>query len=277
MRKNQHILFIISLLVLLLFQFFSTFSFKTDDFLTVTFLNVGQGDSILIEVPNGVQTLIDAGSGQKVLQELAKEINPFDRSIDLVIATHPDLDHIGGFPEVLKRFSVGSFLTSSSTKETETSEAIEELIQVEFINNGDRIILDSERNIYIDVLFPYDEYTTSDANDRSLVMRLTYGEIEFLFTGDASEKIEEYLVQNFKKYLPADVLKAGHHGSKTSTREDFVSAVSPKYVVISAGQDNKYGHPHKEVLDTLEKFDLDILYTKNGPVSFKTNGKTLSY
>lgn len=265
----------LSLIFLCLIQIYVLHILKPPDKLEVDFFNVGQGDAIFIQAPNGVQVLIDAGPDLSVLQELAKVMNPFDRSIDLLIATHPDLDHVGGFPEVLGRFEAGVFVTASSTKVTAVTEEIEKLIPVLLVNAGDRILLDSVRDIYIDILFPYDEYTTSDANDRSVVTRVVYGEIDFVLTGDASQKVEKYLLENYPKYLEAEVLKAGHHGSKTSSAEEFIKTVSPSYVVISAGEGNKYGHPSDETLETLEKFDLEILETKNGAVHFETDGKVL--
>lgn len=249
----------------------------SDGELVVAFLNVGQGDAVYIEAPNRVQVLIDSGPNSAVLKEVSSLVPFHDRTIDILIATHPDLDHIGGMPEILKRYEVGRYIFATSTKTTDATETVERLLEVEGAEiihprRGDRIILDPKENIYIDILFPDYLHTSSDANDQSVITRLVYGETEFLLTGDASKEVEEYLLE-FEDDIQADVLKAGHHGSKTSSAEEFVRAVDPQYVVVSAGVDNRYGHPHKEVIDLFTTLGVEVESTKEGMVVFRSNGE----
>lgn len=250
-------------------------SSEQSDYLSVTFLNVGQGDAIFIEAPNGVQVLIDGGPDSSVLRELHKVMSFFDKEIDLVIVTHPDADHIAGIPEVLKRFKVDQYITATSSKETAITKVIDDLAVIDFVKEGDIILLDPLNNIYLEVLSPRNDIVASNANDQSVIVRLVFNEIQFMLTGDASKSVENNLVQKYSDNLEAEVLKAGHHGSKTSTDENFLSQVAPKYAVVSAGENNKYGHPNEEVISLLKENQIQILETKNGAIRFQTDGKEL--
>lgn len=263
-----------TLFCLIVYAGFVTFS--DSDVLQVTFLSVGQGDAIFIETPNKVQVLIDTGPDETVLRALGQEMHFYDHAIDIVITTHPDLDHIGGTPEILKRFAVTKYITSSTTKENAVTDAIATHVDRIILKSGDRIMLDPERNIYMDILFPDGIYQTSESNDQSLVTRLVYGDTSFLFTGDASKSVEKYLIDYFHDYVDVDVLKAGHHGSRTSSSQEFLEKTSPSFVVISAGEGNRYGHPHDEVIDRIKTVADQILYTANGPVTFYSDGTHIS-
>lgn len=247
--------------------------------LTVAFLDVGQGDAILIETPHGSQMLIDGGPNKKVLSELGGVMPFYDRSIDVVLATHPDADHIGGLPYVFRRFRVDAYINNGSTHDTATfrtleSEAEKENANIIEAHKGQRIWLDT--NIYADVLSPEINASVSDNNDASIVLKLVYGDTEVMLTGDASEKIENYLVRNYGSSLQSDILKAGHHGSKTATSKDFLESVKPSLVVISAGENNRYGHPHQEVIDLLTKLGIEIKNTAtDGRVVFKSDGESI--
>ena len=248
--------------------------------LMVAFLDVGQGDAILIETSTGRQILIDGGPNKKVLQELSKIMPFYDRSIDVVIVTHPDGDHIGGLPEVLKRYNVDLVIESGVESDTAVSKAFENLIEEKNIKKvlarrGMRLVLGN--NAYMLVLFPIGDVAGWDTNDASIVAKLVYGKTSYLFTGDSPQKIENYLVFVEKENLDVDVLKAGHHGSKTSSSESFVGYASPEYAIISAGKNNRYGHPHKEVLDILGKFGAKILRTdESGTIKIKSDGENLA-
>jgi|AntRauTorcE11897_2_1112592.scaffolds.fasta_scaffold20448_2 beta-lactamase superfamily II metal-dependent hydrolase len=251
-------------------------------FLKVIFLDVGQGDSIFIETPNGFQTIIDTGPNSIVVRSLSNFISFYDRKINLLITTHSDSDHVGGAVEILKRFKIQNFGKNSIIDNDSLNTEIQNIInekQVDeyFLKSGDKIILDALENIYLEVLWPPQDHNEKDNNDNSLVLRLVYIDIKFILTGDASTKIEEKLLQN---NLKSDVLKAGHHGSRTSTSENFLSAVNPEFVIISAGRDNRFGHPHQEVLDNIENFShqqknnkIKILETfVLGSIYFQSNG-----
>lgn len=258
--------------------------FQIDDQkeLRVTFLDVGQGDAILIEAPNGNQILIDTGPNKKVLESLGKILPIYDKSIDGILLTHPDLDHIGGTVPVFDIFEIDYLFTASSSKKTDVTEAIDNLREPERVElwRGDKIILDTVSDVYLEILFPDKEFVKNieDANDRSIVTKLVYGETCFIFTGDASKMIELFIVSKYgsNDYLKCELLKAGHHGSDTSTAEEFVGFVSPKYGIISTGKDNKFGHPHQEVLDVFHKFNVEVLNTaEEGNIGFYSDGENL--
>ncbi|MDP3996171.1 MAG: MBL fold metallo-hydrolase [bacterium] len=247
--------------------------------LTVSFLNVGQGDAVFIQAPNGRQALVDAGGTGAVLRELGGVLPFYDRSIDVVIATHPDTDHIGGFPEVFRRFNIGLILESGVGAETGVYETYNELAEKEAprltARRGMKIVLDKET--YLTVLFPDRDLSSGgSANDASVITRLTHGETSFLLTGDASKAIEDYVTALSPQSVDVDVLKAGHHGSRTSSSETFVGFASPLFAVISAGENNRYGHPHDEVVSIFEKFGIPILGTYDkGRITFTSDGNKI--
>lgn len=244
--------------------------------LTVAFLDVGQGDSVLVETSTGQQILIDGGPNKKVLQELSKIMPFYDRSIDVVIATHPDGDHIGGLPDVLNRYNVDLVIEPGVESDTAVSKTFERLIEEKNIKKvlarrGMKLVLSD--NAYLLILFPIGDVSKWDSNDASIVAKLVHGKTSFLFTGDSPQKIENYLVSVDKENLDVDVLKIGHHGSKTSSSESFIGYTSPEYAVISVGTENKYGHPNKETLDILNRFEIQILRTDLlGSIIMKSDG-----
>ncbi len=251
--------------------------------LRVTFLDVGQGDAILIEAPNGNRVLIDGGTPSgKTLSELGSVLPFYDRSLDAVIATHPDQDHIGGLPEVLKRYSVSALFEPdlySGNGSYEEMERMGEKDGAQKIVARAGTVVHLDKNATLEILYPEKKLPpASDTNASSVVAKLTFGKISFLFTGDLPQEQENYLVEKYGAELDSDVLKFGHHGSKTSTSPEFLADVSPKYGVVSAGVDNKYGHPNKEVLDLAEKDKVEVLRTdKQGRISFLTDGTSISY
>lgn len=258
---------------LLLFQLNVT---APTPYLQVSFLSVGQGDAILIETPEGVQVLIDGGPDSAVLRELAKEMSFFDRTLDMVIGTHQDLDHVGGLVEVLAQYEVTALLLTegegaSVAAKRFLADATTEGAEVTYARAGQMFTLGASTTLTI--LSPSDDTTNWDSNTGSIVVLLTYGEVSFLLTGDAPQGIEEYLVQLYGEQLEAEVLKLGHHGSNTSSAESFLQAVSPLYAVVSAGKSNRYGHPHPDVLERVDAATgARVLDTMSGSVSFLTDG-----
>src|SRR3990167_3826571 len=257
--------------------FYGVWSETRTGILRVSFLNVGQGDAIFIESPAGIQILIDGGSpNKKVLFELGALMPFYDRSIDVVVATHPDEDHIGGLSDVLERYAVGVVLDSGLPRDTASFRRFEEIIKeknIPYIQGarGERIYLGNDT--YADILYPDRDLLGVEPNIASIIIKLTYGENTFLFTGDAPVSVEEYISQLEKDNLDVDVLKIGHHGSKTSTSETLLGLASPEYAVISVGKDNSYGHPHPDVLLRLKKFEIPILRTdESGTIVFTTDG-----
>lgn len=275
----------IILLIVLVTAMLSAYGLWREDrrgILTVAFLNIGQGDAIYIESPAGNQVLIDGGPGKSILRELSAMMPFYDRSIDVVLATHADQDHVGGLPDVLNKYKVGLFMETGVLGPSSSYEELERLTlekSIEKVLARRDMSLDLGGGATLYILFPDRDMTGSDTNSSSIVAKLVLGESKFLLTGDSPKAIETYLLSledDHQGDLDSDVLKAGHHGSKTSTGEEFVEAVSPEYTVISAGKKNRYGHPHQEVLDILNKYKVKILRTDQaGRIIFKTDGEKL--
>ena len=246
-------------------------------YLQVHFLDVGQGDSTLIETPDGVQVLIDGGRDAGVLRQLAKYMSVWDRDIDVVIATHPDQDHIGGLVDVLERFSVATLIATDKVGDTATAAAYQSGSQREganLIKANRGQVLQLGASTSLEVLYPEGSVAESETNAASIVMQLHYGDTTFMLTGDSPKRIEEYLVLAYGEHLKSDVLKVGHHGSRTSTSELFLAEVDPDYAVISAGKDNRYGHPHVEVTDALFNYGVTTYNTAEyGNVTFYSDGE----
>ncbi len=243
----------------------AVFSWQGSGFLEVNFFDVGQGDSIFIETPEKFQVLIDGGPDSKILEKLGKEMPFYDRTIDLVILTHPDPDHLNGVIEVLKRYKIKEIIYTGVVPEDLRQKGVDivEKSKAEKIiaKAGQRI--DLGQGIYIDVLYPFEDITGqrfSDFNQTSIVCRLIYGKTSFLLAGDAPKSVEYQLLAK-QANLDSDILKVAHHGSKTSTSDYFLSAVSPEIAVIQVGKDNKFGHPYQEVLDVLNQQNIKILRT----------------
>ena len=247
--------------------------------LTVAFLDIGQGDAIFIESPTGRQVLIDGGPDKKVLRELSKVMPFYDRSIDVVMSTHPDKDHIAGLPEVLNRYAVDYVFEPGIKSHNGVYDAFERASKLEkadkiFARRGEKIDLGG--GALLSILSPDRDMEGTETNYASIVAKLSYGKTSFLFTGDAPKPIEEYLAYLDGEALDVDVLKVGHHGSRTSTSDIFLGLTSPTYGIISAGAYNRYGHPHKEVIDALERFGVKTLATyKKGAVVFKSDGENV--
>ncbi len=248
--------------------------------LSVAFLDVGQGDAILIETPQGAQVLIDGGKGASVLRSLGERMASGDRFIDAVIATHPDLDHIGGLPEVFARFEIGMFIEPCVADDGADYAALRDAVSREGLETvcaraGMALML--EEGVRLDILFPDRDAHGLEANAASVVARLSYRDTSFLFTGDAPVMIEEYLASMYGDALASDVLKLGHHGSKTSTSDLWLSAVRPAHAIVSAGCDNTYGHPHREVVDRLAALGIAMHETcKEGTILFESDGYAVS-
>lgn len=255
---------------------------QTEPVLTVSFLDVGQGDSILITGPTGIEMLIDGGKDRSVLRQLPRAMGPLDRSIDIVVATHPDADHIGGLPDVLARYHVSHIFVSGRDADSSYVERFEDSAGKEpgavqaTLRKGTRIHLGG--GTYADVLHPEDNVAKlPDTNDASVSLRLVYGETEFMLTGDAPAWVEDRLVEEYGDALASDVLKAGHHGSKTSTSAAFLDAVGPDTVVISAGKDNSYGHPHPDVVARIREAGAEILSTiEEGTITVVSDGRSVN-
>ncbi len=251
--------------------------------LTVSYLDVGQGDAIFIDSPSGIQVLIDGGKGKKVLAELGRVMPFYDHSIDVVIATHPDQDHIEGLIGVEERYKTLIYIEPGLV----TDKPFHNILKAEVSKNGtQRLVAKAGQRIelgkgaYLEIIFPDLDVSTwqADTNKASVVAKLVYGKTSFLFSGDLPIAWEDYLAGTRGSDLDVDVLKVGHHGSRTSSGDYFLSATSPTIAVISAGKDNSYGHPHKEVLERLTKTGAQILSTIDlGTITIKSNGTSINF
>lgn len=244
--------------------------------LCVSFLDVGQGDAIFIESPTGVQVLVDGGRGSGVLRELGSRMSYFDHSLDMIVATHEDADHIGGLIDVLERYDVVRVLRTDNENDTPVADVfrdrvIEEGADIAYAMRGQ--VYEIGGGVTLEVLFPDRSMVEVESNTSSIVLRLVYGETEVLLTGDSPKNIEEYLVLISGADLESDILKLGHHGSRTSTSELFLKQVGPQYGIVSAAKDNTYGHPHVEVTDLLFNEGIDMLSTaEEGTITFVSDG-----
>lgn len=243
--------------------------------LKVHYIDVGQGDSIFIELPDKRSVLIDAGESDTSNTIISTIKAAKEDTLDYVVATHPHSDHIGGMNAVLKSFQVKSVYMPKVSHTTKTYETLLTTIQnmglkVNTAKAGVTIL--SADNVTINVLAPVkDKY--ADLNDWSAVIKLTYGSTSFLFAGDATEVSEQEITGNLK----TDVLKVGHHGSRYSTTDSFLSKASPKYAVISVGKDNSYGHPMAETLNKLKKANISVYRTDlSGTITFTSDGSKIS-
>lgn len=225
----------------------------------LSFLNIGQGDSSLIELPGGIQILIDGGpDGKRLLENLEQILPPQDRRIDLLIMTHPQLDHFAGFIDVLKKYEVGAFLSSGRKVEIPAyKELISQLKKrdVPYIQvvEGDSIGVGQTK---LRIVGPSpSELVSGELNDSSVVVLLESPEVKALYTGDIGFAVEKRLVEDYN--IDVDVLKVGHHGSRFSSSEQFLAETTPELSAIIVGK-NTYGHPTASALERLEKYSQKI-------------------
>jgi competence protein ComEC len=244
----------------------------------VYYLNIGQGDATLIESPTGTRFLLDGGPNGSVLRQLSKHMSFFERSLDAILATHPDKDHIAGFVDVLKRYDVKNIIVTEDTSDTSVSKLFRKRIKEErganIINARRGQVYDLGGGTYLEVLFPDRNTDGLVTNTASIVSRLTYGDTSFLFMGDSPKAVESYLISLYGGSLKTDILKVGHHGSRNSSGEEYIKTVAPAYAMISAGKNNIYGHPHKEVLDILDKYHVTYENTADvGTITAVSDGQ----
>ncbi len=256
---------------------FESFQFPVFE---IIFFDVGQGDAIFIKSPQGHQVLIDGGPNTKILEKLARVMPFYDKSLDLVILSHPEKDHMGGLIEVLKRYKVDYVLWTGIRRETPEFEEwlkslYEEGAQVKIAQAGQKIVVSG---VILDIFHPFESLEGrkfKDSNNTSIVGRLSFGRNSFLLTGDIYQSREKKMIERGFP-LDSEVLKIGHHGSKTSTCEEFLEAVSPEIAVISVGERNPYRHPSRQVLTRLTEFGTQILRTdEKGDIKFESDGNNL--
>lgn len=244
----------------------------------VDFMDVGQGDAILIKLPESKQILVDGGRDGTVLERLNREMPAFDKKIEYVVATHPDADHIGGLVSVLQNYSVSEFIESGKSSESATYNKLEGLISEKNISKkqvrvGDKI--DLGNNSDLNFLWPDENAVkTASSNDTSIVARFDYESGKILLTGDAEVDSQNQMMSLYKAgELHANILKVPHHGASSAYNKKFFEQVGAKFAVISVGKNNKYGHPTQIVLSALESLGAKILRTDEmGTIRFVWSG-----
>jgi competence protein ComEC len=271
-------------LIVLSIMVWTAILYLPDGKLHVSYLNIGQGDAILIQTPNNQNILIDGGpSPQAIKLELGKKLPFWERTIDLMIVTQPHADHVAGLIEVVQCYEVKRVIEPEITHETATYNQLVDLckekgIEYSSVYQGQRINLGN--NILMDIIHPPEEQlqdTANDVDNNGLVIRLHWNEMSFLFTADIQKEAEWFLISQ-RAPLKSDVLKVAHHGSRTSTSPAFLTVANPELAIISAGKNNTYNHPHEEVLSELISRTGDhrvFITSTHGTIELITDGHKL--
>lgn len=282
-RKKKNTVFLILgfLFFLNILAWIAVYDLSQPQFLEITFFDVGQGDATFIVTPKRHQILIDGGPDSSILEKLSREMPFWDRTIDLIILTHPHSDHLKGLIDVLERYRVENILWTGVDYDSQLCHEWQRAIKargskIYIARTGQRII---SSNVILKILHPFESFEgkeIKDIDNTSISAKLVFKEKSFLFTGDAYQKIELALAKRFQDELKSDVLQVGHHGSRTSSAPDFIALVLPEIAVISAAKNNRYGHPHFETLDVLNKYGINIFRTDiDGNLKIKSDGKSL--
>lgn len=286
MKKNNLKKYVI--LILLLSSFFYTFfSYVQKNFFQVSnhnlrfhFIDVGQGDSSLIITPKGKTILIDAGDEAHAKKVLSYVREQGIEKLNLVIATHPDADHIGGMDKVIKNFDIGVFAMPDVSAKTNQYKQIQRELKAKKMRatrlyQGDEVQIDDD--IGFEILSPVKGKKYDDTNEYSIVAKIVYKDTSFILMGDATMENEVDIINNVPD-IDIDVLKLGHHGSSTSSSDYFITKTSPNIAIISCGKNNKYGHPHQEVMRVLKKHGVTPYRTDEmGDIVITSDGKEIKY
>ncbi len=273
-RKKLRIVRYLSVLVAVLILSLIIFFQPSDDY-TVTFIDVGQGDSAVIKGKNSTM-LIDAGT-RKSAREVSAALDRLNiKTLDLVVLSHYDSDHISGMNKLINNFDIkniaapkteSAYMPDSTAYDELVYAAENKNIKLKKIKITDRIKLN---DMDIEVLSPCKEY--GESNEDSAVLRISCGKAKLLFSGDISSKVEEDIIKN-NKDISADILKVAHHGSRTSTSEEFLNAVNPSYAVVSVSKYNSYNLPNIETMNRLYGFGCNVFRTDDmGDMTFHING-----
>jgi competence protein ComEC len=253
---------------------------KQSQILKVEFFDIGQGDSIFVETGDKKQMLIDGGPDASILEKIGRAIPFYDRYIDIIVLTHPEQDHLNGLIEIIKRYDIGAIITNGIVRDTSQYKEWMEIIEQKNIplyiaQKGG--IIDFDNGVYLNILYPFENMYNkelSDSNNYSIVSKLVYKNFDTLFTGDIEKSVEKKLIKSDID-LKSDILKIAHHGSKTSSSEEFLYAVGAVIAVIQMGKDNQYGHPHQEVLERLKNLRA-LLTGEHGDIEVFSDGRWIS-
>lgn len=266
------------LLLILVSAIYLSESLKPTETFRVTFFDVGQGDAALYQTPKNLKILVDGGVDNKIINHLGKHLSFLDNEIDMVVATHDDADHIFGLIKVLEKYRVKVLFVSLPNSKNEIMQKIIEVANkgnVKVVTIDKPSIVNTEDGVIIKFLFPTINLDgVDDGNNASVVTQVIYkgssGDVKILSTGDLGVGGEKYLVSVYGDDLKSNILKLGHHGSDTSTCPEFLQKVKPEVAIVSAGRNNKFGHPHQSVLDLLSKFNIQVRQTnQEGNIHFE--------
>lgn len=284
-RTKYNLFLVIGIFVFVIFLFFVSWVFFTknnpaglaDQVLTVTFLDIGQGDASFLEFPTGEQMLIDCAVDARVLEALGRVMKPWDRHIDYLVVTHGDSDHYGGCIDVMKRYRIDHIVYNGYSKEGDAAWYV--LKETMAAEGAEYVDVEKEQewkigDVRLHFLYPDHSMATDpripgvektvESNNTTVVIKATFGENDVLFMADAEDVLEEYLVKKYGNLLDVEVLKVGHHGSNSSSIKPFLDIVTPEHASISSGKGNSYGHPTGRVLKRLERAGTKIWRTDLG-------------
>lgn len=265
-------LIIIAIFSGVLFLVFSLFLVNKN--LRVDFLDVGQGDAILLNLPQGTRILVDAGPDNLVLNQISEVLPWWEHKIDYVVISHYHADHILGLIELLNKYEIGEILTTAHQPDDFLYNILinklkKKNIPIVFVATGQTFAF--EKNISVQVISA--ENNNKDYNNNSLVLKLNYLQSSILLTGDLTQYLEDKLIKSDFD-LQSDLLKVAHHGSRYSSSQEFLAKIQPKFCVISVGEDNDFQHPHLETLARLSSFGCKIYLTQDfGNLSWQSTGR----
>lgn len=261
-RKSNSLLIFLCVALASTYAFFLFSPFFHEQPLTITMLDIGQGDAIHIRTPNGQDILIDGGPDRKVLYELGQVMPPWDSTIEWVIASHPDADHIAGLAELPDNYTIEHVIRNGRPKATGFAKALDQWPQkygVEELHAYRGWVLEIEPDVTLEFVHPVDGKYEKHINDDSVMFYLHHKGKTIFFTGDAATHIEEAVVEEFPYDI--DILKVGHHGSKTSTSQEALKIWKPEIALMSVGEGNKFNHPHEGSVASLQKIGAEIFRT----------------
>lgn len=284
LQEYKRLIVLVLSILFFLFAVIFYFSFRSTDTLTVTFVDVGQGDGIVIKTPNNKIFVIDGGPNKIIEKTVAHTASLLTKKVHVLLATHPDADHITGLVSVIKDFDVRMVVESPAKGKSGVFDSLENAVEDESKNGaevhvgnlGD--VIDFGDGVTFTVVSPKtDIWHGEDTNDESVTGVLSYGDYTFLLTGDLPITREGAVITSGLVSRNITVLKAGHHGSKFSSGEVFLNYLKPTYSIISAGKKNRYGHPNPEAMERIQKNSKEIISTiDHGSITFVTDGRNIS-